>query len=396
MDLLLGRRDVAPAPVRMIGFPSDGGLVSGGVTGTTALGLSAVWRCLDILSNGVSQLEWREMKGTLDWPMSRIVKRPMAEATRREWVNYVVCALALFDVEYLLRVGGDDAEGVPLTLWPLDPNTVMPSGGSFFSSALPFQTPDVYWVGTARVEPERVIVLRRSPMPGVSESLGGVLRLARIKFAEAMAADGYSSRYWQGGGSTQQYGVAPGPLTPDKAQQLSDRWGEKRRLGPDHLPILDSGLELKDTGADPTQASAVEARRELVADIGRYFGIPTHTLNAPAGDTETYSSTESGNQDLVRYTFRNYIGAIEDAISDELPGGRVMRMDTWPLIAGTQLAQAQAYQLATGGKAWLDVQEVRDRDRLPPIEDPDTLNPPAPVPVIAGGSNDQGQRQDRG
>ena len=375
----------------MIGFPSDGGLVAGGVTGTTALGLSAVWRCLDILSNGVSQLEWREMKGTLEWPTSRLVKRPMAEATRREWVNYVVCALALFDIEYLLRVGGDDAEGVPLSLWPLDPQSVMPSGGAYFSSVLPFVTPAAYWVGTAKVEPERIVILRRSPMPGVSEVLGGVLRLARIKFAEAMAADGYSSRYWQAGGPTTRALETDANLGP-RAQELSDRWHEARARGPDHVPVMDNGLKFKEYGVDPTAEAAVEARRELVADIGRYFGIPTHTLNAPAGDTETYASTESGNQDLVRYTFQNYIGAIQDAISDELPGGRVMRMDTWPLIAGTQLAQAQAYQLATGGKAWLDVQEVRDRDRLPPIEDPDTLNPPAPAPVIAGGSNGNDSR----
>ena len=35
--------------------------------------------------------------------------------------------------------------------------------------------------------------------------------------------------------------------------------------------------------------------------------------------------------DLVRYTLQNYIGAIEDAITDQLPGGRHMQMDTWTL-----------------------------------------------------------------
>jgi phage portal protein BeeE len=242
----------------MIGFPLEGGLVPSGVSGTTALGLSSVWRCLDILSNGVSQLEWQEVRGNLELPNSRIVNQPESQRTRREWTSIVVSTLALYDVCYLLPVGGYDSEGVPLGLWYLQPNLIMPK--------------------------------------------------------------------------------------------------------------------------------AVEARKQQVADIGRYFGIPTHILNSPQGDTETYSNTESGNQDLVRYTLQNYIGAIEDAISSQLPGGRGMKMDTWRLRSGTQLAQAQSFQLALGNKAWMTPDEVREMNGLPPVEDPDELNPPKPAPVIAGGA----------
>jgi phage portal protein BeeE len=100
-----------------------------------------------------------------------------------------------------------------------------------------------------------------------------------------------------------------------------------------------------------------------------------------------------GNQDLVRYTLQNYIGALEDAISDQLPGGRRMVMDTRRLTTGTQLAQAQAYQLATANKAWMTPDEVREWTGLPPVESPDELNPPPPTPVIAaaGGPDGQGQ-----
>ena len=382
-EALFGPRDVVAAPTRMVGFPTDGGLVPG-VTSTTALGLSAVWRCLDILSNGVSQLQWREYDGPVDLlNVDALVERPLQEATRREWVNYVVCSMALFDIAPILRIGNP-----VISLWPLDPTTVFPVRSGW--SALPFQTPDAWYIGATRVEPERIGLLRRNPMPAVSETLAGVLRIARIKFAEAIAADAYSSRYWQGGGSTQQYLKTEQAINANKAQELQDRWGEKRRLGPDHLPVLDSGVNLMDTGADPTQASAVEARRELVSDIGRYFGIPSHVLNSPQGDSETYSSTESSNQDLVRYTLQNYIGAIEDFISGELPAGRTMRMDTWPLRAGTQLAQAQAYQLATGNKAWMSVDEVRERNNLGPVESPDELNPPAVAPVAVAGGMDNG------
>jgi phage portal protein BeeE len=64
----------------------------------------------------------------------------------------------------------------------------------------------------------------------------------------------------------------------------------------------------------------VEARREMAAEIGRYFGVPTRILNAPAGDSETYSNVENDRDLLLRYTLRGYMGPIEDAISERLPG----------------------------------------------------------------------------
>jgi len=376
----------------MVGFPSDGGLVSAGVTGTTALGLSAVWRCLDILSNGVSQLDWSEKRGTLELPVSRIVKRPQAERTRREWVSIVVSTLALYDVCYLLKVGGEDAEGVPMSLVYVQPAIIQPTYYDVYSLAMPTR----YQILGQDVDASRLVVLHRSPQPGVWDTQGGIINLARVSFAAAIAAEGYASRYWQAGGPVDRALVAEGNMPDSVATSNSERWAERRAKGPDHVPVLTGGMKLEQYGVDPTNQAAVEARREQVADIGRYFGVPTRILNAPTGDTETYATSESGNQDLVRYTLQNYIGAIEDGISDLLPGGRVMRMDTRRLTAGTQLAQAQAFQLLTGNKAVVDVDEAREWLGLPPVENPDDLNPPAPTPVVVAspGGRQDAQQQD--
>ena len=392
LDILFGRRDAVPTPSQMVGFPSDGGLVSAGVTGTTALGLSAVWRCLDILSNGVSQLDWSEKRGTLELPVSRIVKRPQAERTRREWVSIVVSTLALYDVCYLLKVGGEDAEGVPMSLVYVQPAIIQPTYYDVYSLAMPTR----YQILGQDVDASRLVVLHRSPQPGVWDTQGGIINLARVSFAAAIAAEGYASRYWQAGGPVDRALVAEGNMPDSVAQQNSERWAERRAKGPDHVPVLTGGMKLEQYGVDPTNQAAVEARREQVADIGRYFGVPTRILNAPTGDTETYATSESGNQDLVRYTLQNYIGAIEDGISDLLPGGRVMRMDTRRLTAGTQLAQAQAFQLLTGNKAVVDVDEAREWLGLPPVENPDDLNPPAPTPVVVAspGGRQDAQQQD--
>jgi HK97 family phage portal protein len=376
--LNLFRRDAAPVRPTMVGVVTAGGLIPG-VTATTSLGLSAVWRSLDILSNGVSQLPWREMRGNLELPPSRLVSRPLAAATRREWVSIIVSTLALYDVAYCLRVGGYDSEGVPLGLAPLNPDQVMATSIDA-TSVLALSSPDEYFVGRSKVTRDELVILRRSPQPGISDSVTGVLKLARVMFAAAIAAEHYASRYWQAGGPPTVALETDAHLNQTEADEISGRWAERRGKGPDYAPVLSGGVKAKPFGADPTAEAAIEARREMVADVGRYFGMPTRMLNAPAGDTETYTSTESANLDLIRFTLQNYIGAIEDAISDELPGGRRMEMDIGRLSMGTQLARAQAWQLALGGSPWMIPDEVREAEKLPPQEMP----APTPAAVTQG------------
>lgn len=367
----------------MIGFSPDGGVQPGWVTPTTALSLSAVSRSLDILSNGVTQLSWGEYRGNLKLPSSRLVLEPTSWMTRREWTDRVVRTLALFDICYLLKVGGTDAEGVPLGLWPIDPTLISPTLVDNYSLIPPQQ----FRIGYEVVERDELVILHRTSTPTIIEGMASILILARAAFAAAISADRYASRFWQGGGSPTTVLTTPAHMGQTEADQNAARWAERRRRGPDYVPVLSGGLDAKPFGADLTQQAAVEARKEQVADVGRYFGIPTAMLNAPAGDSETYATTEQQGIHLARYTLADYIGAVQDGITGELPGGRYMRMDDWPLTAGTAITRAQTWQLATGGLPWMDTDEVRDREGLPPRE----IAPPraaAPVtPLPAGGSN---------
>lgn len=378
-----GQREAQPAPIQLVGFPLSGGVFSGYVSATTALGLSAVWRSIDILSNGVALCDWSERRGNLEIPASRLVQRPQAERTRREWVSLVVSTLALHDVAYLLKAGGTDATGEPMALWPLDPSLVQPIQTDAWSPLPPTE----YMVMGNRIPATDLVILHRSPQPGINETTASVLNIARVTFAAAMAAEGYASRYWQSGGSPNVVLESDANIPDPVATQLGDRWRERRSKGPDYAPVLTNGLKAKSFGADPTTESAVEARKELVADIGRYFGVPPRLLNSVASDSETYASAESANQDLARFTLSNYVKAIEDAVSDQLSGGRRLVIDMSPLTRGTQLAQAQALQLATGGKPWMTQDEARDVWGLPPVENSADLTPVAHTPSTSGATN---------
>lgn len=362
----------------MVGFPSFGnsGVLPYGVSSTTVAGLNAVGRALDILGTGVSQLPWSEHRGTLDLPLSRLTRRPSAFYTRREWVQLVVRTLALYDVCYLLKLTPYDTEGVPLGLWPVPPTLIIPKTYDTYA-LLP---PSEYTIGSTTVSADNLVVIRRAPSPGVPDHLAGVLNIARAEFAEYLSAEGYASRYWQAGGPPTTYLTTDANLSDTQATALGNRWAQRRAQGPDHPAVLSNGLKAANFGADPTTQSAVEARRDMVSAVARRFGIPARLINAPALDTETYANAQEANIDLLHYTLQNYIGAIEDAITDLLPGGRTMTMVTTQLTQGTQLSRYQAYQLSVGGP-WMSAPEAREMENLPPQEmlastpDDDTQRP---------------------
>jgi len=399
IDRLLGRAAVAtpityPAVIPTISAPSSIPWVSG----TTALGLSAVWRCVNLISDSISDLPWREWKGPdqapEELPISRLVRRPMATMTRREWTQRVVATEALYNVVYLLHTGGWDSEGVPWSLMPIPPNAIMPITPT---DPWGLANPTEYFVGGERVPAESLTIIRRSPFPGIHDDASGILNVARAQFQAYLAADTHLARYWINGGPTVTVLQTTASLTSDQAAGISDSWTSRRQLG--GPAVLDNGLEAKPFGADPTTDSAVEARREIVADIGRYFGVPSRILNAPAGDSETYANVENDASDLWRYTLRGYAGPIEDAVSELLPGdyigGRRMRFDPVRYLQGDLQSRAQAYPMLVHAGI-LTVDEARAGGfGLGPLPEGATPPPVSGVPTaipgalvnITGGSN---------
>jgi phage portal protein BeeE len=348
VERLFGR--AGPAAVQTMSVPTSAPIAVPWVTGTTALGLSALWRGIHLIADTIADMPWREWDGPEDaptpLPSSRLVRKPYEGMTRREWTWRVVATEALYSTCHLLYVGGYDETGAPWSIFPLPPLAVMP-----LSPPDPWglTQPTEYWVGGGRVSVDDMTIIRRAPFPGITDQLGGLLDIARREFGAYLAADTHLARYWQSGGPTITQITSDQELDNDDAATIAQRWVDRRTLGADYPAVFGKGAKAEGFGADPTTESAVLARKEMVADVGRYLGIPTHKLNAPAGDSETYSNVENDAIDLYRDTLRGYAGPIEDAISELLPGdstdGRRMRVDPTRYLQGDLVSRAKAYPL---------------------------------------------------
>lgn len=365
LERVFGRASGAPAMTTAV----PGQVASSSVPwldARSAVGLSAVWRCVTLIADTIADMPWQEWKGDELRPASRLVRRPYAMMTRREWTWRVVATEALFNTVHVMHVGGTDSEGSPWSLLPLPPNMVQP-GQTDPWGLLP---PTEYLVAGQTVPASYMTVIRRAPFPNIPDQVAGLLDLARRQFTAYVAADTHMSRYWQAGGPTVTVISTAQELDNDDAAEYAQRWVNRRAMGADYPAVLGKGAEAKPWGADPTSESAVEARREINADVGRYFGMPTRILNAPAGDSQTYANVENDALDLMRLTLRGYMGPVEDVISELLPGdyieGRRMAMDPSRFLSGDLVSRTQAYSALVSAKI-VTTDEARVRGfGLPP------------------------------
>ena len=328
------------------------------VSESLALGVDTAYACVDLLATAIASATWGEWRGTLELPTSRLVRRPMAGLTRREWTWKVAATLALYGVCPMLESRELDAEGVPQSTVPLAPERVSYAGGVTYVDG--------------EVAAGNVRLIRRTLFPSVDSRTSAVLHLARTTFAAAMAAGEYAADYWTSGGAPTTVITTDQELTDPQADAIGQRWAAKRKLGPGTSPaVLGKGAHAERFGT-ALDDGAMTAANHLGTSVARWFRVPPHLVNvASLASSLTYSNTEGASTDLVRYTLEGYTAPIADYLSELLPGdylsGRQVRLDLAHLTRAEFESRARAWQSAiTAG--WITIPEVRELEGLPPTE----------------------------
>ena len=335
-----------------------------------AAGVSAVRRCVTLIANAIAGQKWIEWAGRerVD-PVTRIVDRPSAQMTRREWVWRVISQMALEEVAYLHMVGGVDDEGVPGSLIPLPSAAITPAG---YSDPFGIFPPTRYTIAgiNGYVSGEEVIAMRSAFWPGVPIHLQGILRMARNTLMQAWASDSYGAKYWQAGGSPTTVLTTEQEMTNAQAEIYAARWRDRRGKGPDYPAVMGHGVKAEPWGAEISNTVAIEARREIVVEIANLFGVPARYVNVtPTGTSMTYSNLNDEALSLERFTLAGFVDPIQDVVSGLLPEGREMIIDMTPLTRASQEARFRAWAIATGNKAWMLPHEIRLLENMPPSEE---------------------------
>lgn len=320
------------------------------------------WRCITLLAGLARQMPVLDRR-TRE-PAMGLWRRPTVESsyTTADLIDATMMTMLVHGVAYW-RILERDSRQRPSLILPLHP-----------SSVLVYQAPDVQtrtfrMLGVETPYTDLDIIQLRGPsMIGSLEPISPIRAFART-IAVGTHEQETARQVLEAGGIPNGYLASPGVLNPEFAARQAEAWYEGQGGRRSSVTVLDGGTEWKTVSMSSAELELVASRRLSAIEQCALFGVPPHLVGAPSeGHSNTYSNVSQDIQALHRMTLGRWTNSIEQSLR---PYGLDIRLDESDIVRPNQIDRWNSYSgaLAAG---WLTIEEVREREGLPPL--------PAPLP----------------
>ena len=287
---------------------------------STALQCSAVFACIGLLAESISQLplkvyrfvdgDRREDRG--HWAYELLARRPCSWLTSFNWRELAMMCLCLRGDFYAYKVR--DNSGRVRELLPLLPGAI--AVRQLDNWELQYMV--TFSNGTSKTVPQSEIfhVMYRSV-----DGVRGLSPIAceRQTIGLALAAQEHGAATFSNGAKPGGVLMLPGILKQEALERLKADWqsaysGENAG----NTAILEQGIEFKPLSMTNADAQYLETRKFQVEEIARIFGIPLFMIQSTEKTTTWGSGIEQLSMGYVRYTLLAWIRRWEDAIWRDL------------------------------------------------------------------------------
>jgi HK97 family phage portal protein len=281
--------------------------------------------------------------------------------------------------------------GTTVRLWPLRPDKmekpVIKDGKRFYRYTLPdggrvvlpasrvFHVPG--WGFDGIVGYSRITLMRRALESAIVSSEYGLRTLAND------ARPGVTIKH-------------PQQLSVNAKKNIASSWDEAHSglTNAQRTAVLDEGMEIETMGFSPEDAQYLDSRKFSNIEIAQGLRLPPHKL----ADLENahFTNIEESNLEYVT-ALTPPATRIEQQIKKDIIGkGPFFSEHLFDsLLRGKTLDRYNAYRIATNGAAWMNSDDVRERENMTPLPDGKgqiylaPLNS-APVELLAQALLDQG------
>ena len=344
------------------------------VTETSALALSAVWACTNLLAGTIASLPLMVYRtaedGTRtvakDHPLYRVLHdSPNADQTAGDFWEFSIAGLELWGNAFA-RITRSGDRVVALT--PVKPSLVTVDRAS--SRELRYRWSE---------DGETYEVMQRDMLHirGFGGApLGGMSTLAfgRHAFGLAGAIDRAAGKMFENG-MRPSMALTFDKFLTDEQRQLAETKLVEKYIGAVNTGrpfINEGGSKLEAITIKPEDAQMLQSRSFSVEEICRFFGVPPFMV----GHTEKVTSFGSGLEQQVlgfqKFTLRRRLKRIEQAIGKQLlspqdrAAGISVEFNLEGLLRGDSKARA-AFYTAMLNAGVMTINEVRALENLPPV-----------------------------
>lgn len=359
-----------------VGAGVDSGVV---VTERSALKASAVWRAVALISGLSGALPLGAYDRVTLEPVQRsVLTDPHNEMTGLELWRLLAVHRLLWGNSYALKLRqgfGPITRLEPLMPWHVKVERVPAGRGR--------EAFKRFWVSTA----DGVVPLLSSEVlhiPGMGYD--GVTGCSVIRHAAAQAvglaqaAEMFGAKFF--GNGVMMAGVLQTEqrLDADQAAQLKANWRAKMQgiANAHEIAVLDSGATWAPVSMSSVDAQFLETRKFQTTEVARFFGVPPFLLMDTEKSTSWGTGLEQQALGFVNFDLHpTWLAPVEARLTKEvlLTPSVVARYDLDGLSRGDSAARSGFYS-AMRAAGVFSANDIRRREKLPPIEGGDTYLSP--------------------
>lgn len=343
------------------------------VTASSALSLSAVWACTNLIAGTIATLplvvyrqKGDERVAVKDHALYRLLHdSPNYDQTAVDFWEFIAASLELWGNAYA-RI--ERTNGKVSGLHPINPAVIAVRRRQDGAIEYRWTEDGRYYELTDR-DVFHVRGFGGNPLGGMS-----TLHFGRQVFGVALAAD-------RSAGTTFANGLRPSGvlkfaewLKPDQ-RDLAETAMVAKFAGAQNTGkpmVLEGGVTWEALTLNPEDAQMLETRKFSVEEVCRLFGVPPHMIGHTEKSTSWGTGLEQQTLAFQKFTLRRRLKRIEQSIMKQLvtpeerSRGLIVDFNLEGLLRADSAGRASFYQTMTAIGA-MTINEVRALENLPPV-----------------------------
>ena len=309
-----------------------------------SLALSAVYRCVEVITNGVASLPVKlyrtdekgfkyEMHNNLSFILS---KKPTGKINAFTFYKLIVKDILLMGNAYALILRDDNGEVVGLQY--IQAGLVSPIDKV---DRIEYQVTGI----KGFVRQEDILHFMNYTDNGVYGI--SVLTHARRTLGIADYGENASENFYKSGGCTTGFLKFDGPSSGKQREEILSAWNQATggvRNQPNGIPVLPANVNYTQLSVNPADAQLLESREFSVVEICRFFGVsPTKCFDLTHA---SYNNSEMAELAFLNDTLRPLLTKIEMEMETKLfkpEDGYDIKFDVSELLRTDKKSQAEYF-----------------------------------------------------
>lgn len=215
-----------------------------------------------------------------------------------------------------------------------------------------------------------LVILHGYPVAGQAYSISPIANAA-LTIDSSLLAQEFAYQFFRDSAVPTGVLTNASPVSPTARGLALENW-DNELVDNRRTRVLSHGWEYKPLSIAPNESQFLETIQASDPQIARFFGVDPREIGASVSgnSTLTYQNPELDLIRLLTRTLSPWVIRLEQMFTSMRPRGRVVRFDTAAFLRMDTKTRYDAYGLAIRN-GYMSVNEVRERENLPEIENGD-------------------------